>query len=438
MSRVGRNLRTLSQLRMPPSLRGMVLVATLGCGPPAARRDPALTVVAAAPASVPAAMPTNQAHDDPPKKYVNIDWAKVVIATDQDALAIWQRINPTTEDLAMKLGEIPRDFAITKPLARAMLRSGNFSCPSRNIGSACSPLFELVETPADATLSDPCLRRELALWSIDQLDDDDAVSVAPELIALAGLPLPETELPNAAFELLPLGADGDALLYDMAIAAHRVHRTVPLSGENSPAVMARLLNEHHLEEPLNHLLVENARREIIAAIADAQLSLAARREALLAVIEANQSQPDPELRAALQRTTRDPNCDLAGLASRALAITLGPSASSKPLLQLRALCLAAHAEAPLTGFIDRNGLTRVMYGEGAVDDQGNSLVTLAPDQVGSFSELEKQAMRGTCVVKAGLVACKDSEVRAQFTFKRGRLLRVAMEAMPQVCGTTSD
>ncbi len=405
------------------------------CGTPAARRDSPVTVVVATAAPAQPAPPTNQAHDDPPKKYVNIDWAKVVISSDQDALAIWQRINPTTEDLAVKLGEIPRNAAITKPLARAMLRSGNFVCPSRNLGNACSPVFELIDTPADATLTEPCLRRELALWSIDQLDDNDAISVAPELIALAGLPLPETELPNAAFELLPLGPDGDALLYDMAIAAHRVFRTVPLSGENTPAVMARLLHEHHLAETLDHLTIEEARSEIVAAIGDVQLPVAARREALLAVIEANDGKLDADGRAALQRIARDANCELAGLASRALGTALVPSASAKPLLQLRALCLAAHAEVPLAGFIDRRGLTRISYGDDETTDEDSSIMSLAPDQVENFGELEKRAMRGTCVVKAGIVECKDAQVRAQFTFKRGRLIRLAVEELPQVCAT---
>lgn len=421
------------------SLVSLVLAASLAaCGTPAARRDPALAVIAAS-AATPVLVPTNQAHDDPPKKYVNIDWAKVVIQSDQDAMAIWQRINPTTEDLAMKLGEIPQNFAVTKPLARAMLRSGNFICPSRNIGTACSPVMELIDTPADATLAEPCLRRELALWSIDQLDDDDAVSVAPALVAIAGLPLPETELPNAAFELLPLGPDGDALLYDMAIAAHRVHRTVPLSGENTPAVLARLLNEHHLEETLGHLTVDEARREILAAIGDTQLSMTARREALLDVVEFSDGAIDADIRTTLQRTARDGACELAGLASRALGVALVPSASSKPLAQLRALCLAVHAEVPLSGFIDRRGLTRVLYGDNdgdaAAQDESNSITTLAPDQVGTLGELEKQAMRSTCTVKAGVVECQDAQVRAQFTFKRGRLARVAVEELPQACAT---
>lgn len=407
-----------------------------GCGMPVARRERALTVTGDR-ALTPVVIPTNQAHDDPPKKYVHIDWAKVVIQNDQDAIEIWQRINPTTEDLAMKLGEIPQNFAITKPLARAMLRTGNFICPSRNIGTACSPMMELIDTPADATLTEPCLRRELALWSIDQLDDDDAVSVAPALVAIAGLPLPETELPNAAFALLPLGPDGDALLYDMAIAAHRVHRTVPLSGENMPAVLARLLNEHHLEEALTHLTVDQARREILAAIGDPQLSVTARREALLDVVEFNDGAMDADIRTTLQRTARDATCELAGLASRALGIALVPSASTKPLAQLRALCLAAHAEITLRDFIDRRGLTRVVYGdsEGVVEDQaeGNSITTLTPDQVGTLGELEKRAMRGTCVVKAGVVTCKDAQVRAQFTFHRGRLTRIAVEELPPAC-----
>ena len=420
----------LSALLLLPSL----LVSMPACGTPVARQATAHSGAAAATATVHVAPPPNQAHDDPPKKYVNVDWAKVVITTDHDALELWQRINPTTEDLAVKLGEIPSDFAITKPLARAMLRSGNFTCPSRNIGTACSPVFELIDTPADATWTEPCLRRELALWSIDQLDDDDAVSVAPALVAIAGLPLPETELPNAAFDLLPLGADGDALLYDMAIAAHRVHRPVPLSGENSPAVMARLLTQHHLAEPLNHLTVDEARREILAAIGDAQLPVAARREALLAVIEFNGGTLDADIRAVLQRTSRDANCELAGVAARALGLALVPSASNKPLMQMRALCLAVHAEVDLRAFIDRRGLTRVSYGD--PDDEGNSITTLGPNQVDNFGELEKQAMRGTCVVTKGLVECKDAQVRAQFTFKRGLLQRLAVEELPQVCGTT--
>ena len=380
--------------------------------------------------------PSNVAHDDPPPKRLNIDWAKVHLASDADALALWQQINPTTDDLAAKLGEIPNDAAITKPLARAMLRGGNFACPSHPVSIRCAPIFELIDTPADATLNEPCLRRELALWSIDQLDDDDAVSVGPELVAIAGLPLPDVALPFAAFDLLPTGPDGDKLTFDMAVAAHRVGRTVPFAGETSPAVLARLLNEHHVIEALQHMTMEDSRADLLKALTDPQMPVAARLE-IVEEITSDAVTPLPaDILAALQRAARDSNCHVASIAAQATGAVFRPSLSLQPAAALRSLCLAAFANVPMEGFIDRAGLTMVRR-EAEADD--SELQVLAPAEIRALDSEVLRAMTGTCVAKGtnGMV-CNDNEVRAEFGFKRGRLARLVLSAVEQPAGNTKD
>lgn len=368
--------------------------------------------------------PTNVAHDDPPPKRLHIDWSHVVLATDADALALWQQINPTTDDLAAKLGEIPNDAAITKPLARAMLRGGNFACPSQVVSIRSAPISELINTPADATLNEPCLRRELALWSIDQLDDDDAVSVGPALVAIAGLPLPDVALPAAAFDLLPLGPDGDTLTFDMAVAAHRVGRTVPFAGETSPAVLARLLTEHHIVEALLHLTLTDSRSVLLNAINDPQLPVAARLTIVEEITVDAVTPMPPDISAALLRATRDSNCHIASVAARATGATFRPSLSSQPAAALRALCLAAFADAPLDGYVDRAGVTFVRH-EADIDD--SELQVLTPVEMRVLDADALRAIGGNCVVKgANGMECSHKEVRAEFGFKRGRLSRLVL------------
>ena len=380
--------------------------------------------------------PTNVANDDPPPKRLQIDWANVHLASDADALALWQQINPTTEDLAAKLGEIPSNAAITKPLAQAMLRSGNFACPSRNISQTCTPVLELTDPPANATLHDPCLRRELALWSIDQLDDNDAVSVGPALVAIAGLPLPDLALPAAAFDLLPLGADGDKLTFDMAIAAHRAGRPVPLPGETSPAVLARLLNEHHVIEALQHLTMDDARVELLHALNDPQMPVAARLAIVDEVTRDLVTPLPPDIQAALQRATRDPNCRVASIAARATGATFRPSLSSQPVAAFRALCVAALADAPLDSFLDRGGVTVVRHEADAADSE---LQVLAPSELHTLDADALRAMAGTCVAKGtNSLECIDRDVRAEFGFKRGRLARLVLSDASQACEKNKD
>src|SRR6185369_5483522 len=105
----------------------------------------------------------------PPRKLLDIDWSKVALTDDTAALALWRRIAPTGTDWEDKLQEIPAGPA--RPLAIAELHGGNFLCTKPPAGDCARPVYD-VDPPAGAAgFDDPCLRRLLALWALDQIDD---------------------------------------------------------------------------------------------------------------------------------------------------------------------------------------------------------------------------------------------------------------------------
>ena len=120
-----------------------------------------------------------------PTKLLSIDWKTTVLASEADALALWKQIAPTGEDFEAKLEEIPDPSPIGSQLALALLRGGNFTCTLPQPRLDCPARASDIEPPLpQATLDDPCLRRMVALWAIDALDDADLPAAFDALRAI--------------------------------------------------------------------------------------------------------------------------------------------------------------------------------------------------------------------------------------------------------------
>lgn len=256
---------------------------------------------------------------------------------DAAALALWQRIAPTGADWELRLGELPDDDALLKPLALALLRQGGFACPAS--GPCVGAGFKAVD--AAATLADPCLRRELALWALGRLDEEDAAGIADTLVSLAGLPPPEEELVSEAFELVPQGQD--ALLLRMNEAA-RAAGQGELADSSlrwlSAAALEVAARTMHADGAFAHLELPDARELFVAAIGDPRLRPATR---ISVMEELAAEQPLPKsIRVALRKAADDPSCEVAGAALRLLESAgekVRPAPRRSFATAVRALCV---------------------------------------------------------------------------------------------------
>jgi hypothetical protein len=294
-------------------IAAMILLA--GCAAP--RRDvapPAPSV--AAQIAPPPVRPDPDLHRAPPPRVLDIDWAQVVLTDDASARALWARIAPTGADWHDKLQEIPA--ALAHPLALAVLRGGNFTCSPPVTGDCAKPRYD-VDPPHDtAGFDDPCLRRLLALWAIEQLDDGEHVAVADALRAIAAIPPPESELVAAAIQAIPETAF-DARLALLAVAWRAgQHDLVDAAvGSLDEAHLIAAVRQHHIAGALEVLSAEGHRAIYLAAITDEALAPRARTTAIgeLAAVSPRLA---PDVMTALVTATRARDCRVAASAARVL------------------------------------------------------------------------------------------------------------------------
>ncbi|MBC7975247.1 MAG: hypothetical protein H7138_09695, partial [Myxococcales bacterium] len=176
-------------------------IGLAGCAAPHREVTPPAAPVVPSPPTTKPTTPDPDLHRPPPRRVLDIDWARVALTDDASALALWARIAPTGADWEDKLQEIPARFA--HALALAVLRGGNVTCVLPVTGDCAKPRYD-VDRPGDASsFDDPCLRRLLALWAIEQLEPGDHVTIHDALLAMAALPPPESELVAAAIHAIP-------------------------------------------------------------------------------------------------------------------------------------------------------------------------------------------------------------------------------------------
>ena len=330
----------------------------------------------------PSAMPDAAVHhlDDPDLNHhtrtvLTIDWSTVKLATESDALALWTTIAPTGEDWRERVDEVPSTF--TKPLALALLHQGNVQCPTE-APHACTKQPALTVFNPDATLADPCLRRELAMWSFDQLDRADLPALRDALKQLVALPPPESQLVADALQFAESG-DQDLRLELLGIAWKAGQREL-VNGQFGGFDEAHLLQAAtvlHIDGAFDGLSAQNQRAVFLKALGDEQL-LSVTRAHLMSELLGDQDVMAPDLKAALIAVaTKATDCQAAAAAAAELVAHDAPQfapgrpRSAKPEAFVHGLCVIAAYEShlradqtsPFSSLLPARGLelTRVTY-----------------------------------------------------------------------------
>lgn len=299
-----------------------------------------------------AKIPDPDLNPPPIKKLLAIDWARVALATDADALAVWAQIAPTGFDWESKLMEVPEPAA--RRLAIALLRGGNFTCAKPAPPSDCAaPVFQVPEPAHAAGFRDPCLRRLLALWSIEQLGEADLIHVVDAYTAIAAIPPPESQLLVAMLRSVP--ESEQAWLVELIATASRAgHREVVTTGlsQLEPDSLVTALTRHHISGALDILPASAYRQAFFAALGDEAIPGPWRARALVELVDLVDGEKlPPDLQTALVKATSSKDCLFAAVAARALAQHGQPAYVPKrpqtrsPAAMMRALCVHASYEA---------------------------------------------------------------------------------------------
>jgi hypothetical protein len=384
----------------------------------------------------------------PPKKLLAIDWKSVSLTSEADALALWKTIAPTGDDYTDKLDEIPDEGPVRTQLAFALLHGGNFTCAATP--SQCGAPVDIPEPAPTATIDDPCLRRMLAMWSLEQIDEDDLQWVRDSLKTIVAIKPPESHLVATALRAVP-ETDHDLRLELMSIAQAAGHRELVngfVSTLDEPHLV-EAIQKHHIAGPLDMLSAEGHRAIFIAAINDTKLPTHARVQAINEIV-ASEEKMSKETRTTLATATRSPDCAVAAAAARQLVLRgekkFGPArpASKTTAGMMRAMCVLASYEqlqandepSYLLGYVPAKGLELVTVTYDAysdTDDDGDGdphtirTTTVVPRSEVVLPEIEDLA-RAMASCKGTVCTSDDREFR--FTFKGDQLRRLEVVERP--------
>jgi hypothetical protein len=329
-------------------------------------------------------VPSEPTRTRSPQRLLAIDWTRVTLASDGDALALWDEIAPTGADWQERLDEVPARHA--RALALALLRAGNFACAPAQPAACGRPALDLPEPAPAATLADPCMRRVLALWSLAQLEVDDVPGVLDVLRSIVQLPPPEHELASAALEAVA-ESDHARRLELIGLAWRAGHRdpVVRVLGELDAAHLARAATTHHVDAALDLMSPAAHRAVFLAAITDEAMAGSTRAQAI-SELAATDDTLAADVRAALVKATTANDCMAAAAAARALAQhgdrRYLPARARTVEASMRALCVVASHEllqrsdepSLLVRFVPPHGLERIEVAYdplGEVDDDGD-------------------------------------------------------------------
>ncbi len=378
-----------------------------------------------------------QLESKPPAPLVDVDWSTVNLATEDDALALWQRIAPTGADWSDRLDEIPDNSPLASKLAVALLHAGNFQCTPSAAAAGCPPPIDVPEPAPNANLDDPCLRRLLAMWSIDQLEDADLPQVLDALRAIVALTPPESQLVAVAIKAIP-GTDQDGKLDLLGRAFAAGHRELvnTMLGDFDEPKLIEAAQKHHIDGALEVLSAEAHRATYLGAITDEKMHPSGREQAIVELVT-SEDKLSPQARTALVKATKSPDCGVAATAARFLVQAgerkYGPAKprSAKPDVMMRSICVLASFEALqradeasyLLGYVPKKGLEVVTvaydpYND--TDDDGDGdihtthIANLVPRDEVVLPEIEDmiRALRHC----TGTV-CRSDDREFRFTFK---------------------
>lgn len=378
----------------------------------------------------------------PPAKLLTIDWANVKLTSEADALALWKQIAPTGIDWEPKLDEIPEDGPIASQLGLALLHGGNFTCvqpqPKRDCPMRVAPDIE--PPPDGATFDNPCLRRMLALWAIEALDDADLPAAKDAIKAIAALPPPESQLVASALDAFP-ATDQDLRLElrGIAFAAGQRELVNTKLADLDDAHMLDAALKLHIDGAYDLLTAQTHRAAFLSAITDDKLHPSARVTAMIELVTLDDGPMPRDVKAAVIKATKADDCTVAAAASRVL-VQRGdkkyapgkPRAKTAPPM-MRALCVLAsfesllRADEPsyLLGYVPAKGidLVKVVYdpysdtdADGDGDPHTERTLTAVPRDEVVLPEVE--SMISAFHSCTGSV-CKSDDYEFRFGFKPG-------------------
>ena len=395
--------------------------------------------------------------DDPdlnhaqPKQLLSIDWTK--LATEADALAAWKTIALTGDDAEQKLAEIPPEP--TRPLALALLHEGNFKCPP--LGAAnhvididsgmftCGQPTQLTPVDPGMSLADPCLRREVAMWALDSLDQSDLPAIKDALRGIAALPPPESQL---VADALHFAENDQEFRLELIGIAWKAGQRDLVNGQMSG------FDDKHLIEAAQALHIDGAfegisaiaqRPVFLKAVEDELLQPATRGAAMVELLGDN-DQLTPDVQKVLVAATKSASCATAAQAAMLLVRHGQPYAPTRPKSGqiLRGLCVLASYEqllrsdesSPFSTYLPARGLELVKvsydaYSESDPDGDGDPHTEHSSEMIpranASFPEAQDFA-RATCDAKK--LVCITDEHEFRLTVKNGELSRLEIRDRP--------
>ncbi len=377
----------------------------------------------------------------PKKKLIDIDWNAASAASETEALALWKRIAPTGDDWEAKLDEIPEDSPIAGQLALAVVRGGNFTCVKPQPPRDCPMRTPVdIDPPApSADFDDPCLRRMLALWAIEELDDAQTLAAYDALKAIAAIPPPESQLIAAVLDAVP-ETEQDKLLELRAIAMRAGHREL-VNGRLSDLDDAHMVEavKLQIDGALEALTATTHRALFLTAVADERMHPSARTSAISELVATSDGALPRDLNATLVKATKSSSCSVAAAATRVLVQRgqrkLAPARPHARTVapMMRALCVLASYEAMqqadepsyLLGYIPTKGLEQLTitydpYGDQDTDGDGDphterTLVSVPRNEVviPQVEDMIKAFSRCDGAV------CKSDDYEYRFGFKPG-------------------
>ena len=305
---------------------------------------------------------------------------ETLLHVDWNGAVTWEQIAPTGDDVDAKLEEIP-DVPAADELAVAMIDGGNFACSSPPQG--CGAPLDLPAPAPTATLTDPCLRRILALWSLGRVDDEMLPRIRDGLRTIAALPPPESQLVAQAIRTIP-EADQDGRLELLGIAWKAGQREIvnDMVADLDEAHVLTALTRYHIDGALDQLTPDRARAAFLGAITDEQLGTAARQGAMVElasadVVATGRDKLAPDVEKALIAATKSADCAVAAAAAHMFEThgdhRFGPKRPHARTVapMMRAMCVLANYEqlqrpdepSYLLGYVPATGLelVRVAY-----------------------------------------------------------------------------
>lgn len=374
----------------------------------------------------------------PPPKLLAIDWS-----ADADPLALWNQIAPTPDDWQERLAEVPTG-ELQRKLATSLLRQGNFACIATTPSCGRAATFPPVKS--DARLTDPCFRRQLALWAFDHLEPEDVPALKDALKQIAALPAPESELVAAAIHAAE-GQDQDFRL-ELVAAMKKAHQD-----ELADTAIAGLDDVHliaaaklHVDGALEALPAATQRPVFLQAVTDHELRPDTRIQAMSELI-GDDDKLGSDLQTTLVAATKAPSCRVAAgaaiLLSRHGNRKLVPTRGTYPTTN-RGLCVLAAYEgmmrgdesSPLPSYLPKHGLEYVRvtydpYSDTDTDGDGDihtERTTKLIDR--DFATLPDADIVGAALAGCTKTTCETDDHIVRLTLRGAELVRLEIVDKP--------